>query len=152
MNQESKLTQYCVSSGETFTECNLGTRPPLKHVSIKDQVAIDMVCDQTSGRIYTLSCNWTLEVWNLEHSQSLPLKRVTVCSYDGKDYISLYYKNTFGEARPRFLSLEEHNKQVLVVNTSCVNGGLVFIDPISFAVLKRFQLRYCDYETPQNVR
>jgi hypothetical protein len=39
-----------------------------------------------------------------------------------------------------------------VVNTSCVDGCIVFIDPISFSVLKKIQLRYQDYEVPKRVR
>ncbi len=39
-----------------------------------------------------------------------------------------------------------------MVNTSCVDGSVVFIDPISFSVLKKIQLRYMDYEIPRNVR
>jgi hypothetical protein len=97
-----------------------------------------MVCDQTSGRIYTLNQNWILEIWNIEQNVSLPQKRISVCSNEGgKDYIGMYYKNTFNNAKPRFLSLSDHNQQILIVNTSCVDGCIVFIDPISFSVLKK---------------
>jgi len=37
------------------------------------------------------------------------------------------------------------------VNTSCVDGSLVFIDPISFSVLKKVQLRYQDYDLPKHL-
>jgi uncharacterized protein (UPF0147 family) len=40
----------------------------------------------------------------------------------------------------------------LLVNTSCVDGSIVFIDPISFSVLKKVTLRYQDYEIPREVR
>jgi len=33
-----------------------------------------------------------------------------------------------------------------------VDGSIVFIDPISFSVLKKIQLRYSDYEIPKAVR
>jgi hypothetical protein len=33
-----------------------------------------------------------------------------------------------------------------------VDGSIVFIDPISFSVLKKIQLRYSDYEVPKAVR
>ncbi len=112
-----------------------------------------MVCDQTSGRIYTLNSNWILEIWNIEQNVSLPQKRLAVCTNEGnRDYISLYYKNTFNNAKPRFLSLSDHNQQILVANTSCVDGSIVFIDPISFSVLKKIQLRYQDYEIPKRIR
>jgi len=39
----------------------LGTKPPLKAYDI-----IDLVCDQASGRIYTLNANWILEIWQVE--------------------------------------------------------------------------------------
>lgn len=38
------------------------------------------------------------------------------------------------------------------MNTTCVDGSIVFIDPISFSVLKKIQLRYSDYEVPKAVR
>ena len=40
----------------------------------------------------------------------------------------------------------------MVVNTSCVDGSIVFIDPISFSVLKKIQLRYADYELPKQIK
>ena len=84
---------------------------------------------------------------------SLPQKRLAVCTNEGgKDYISLYYKSNFNNCKPVFLSLQEHNQQILVVNTSCVDGSIVFIDPISFSVLKKIQLRYVDYEVPKRIR
>lgn len=112
-----------------------------------------MVVDQKSGRIYTLNANWILEIWNIEQDASFPQKRISVCSNEGgKDYMSLYYKTTYNGAKPKFLSLQESNQQVLVVNTSCVDGSIVFIDPISFSVLKKVQLRYSDYEVPKKIR
>jgi hypothetical protein len=110
----------------------LGTRPPLKHYDI-----IDLVIDQKSGRLYTLNSNWILEIWNIEQQSDFPPKRIVICSTEeGKNYIGTY-KHTFNDAKPRFLCLQESNQQVLVVNTSCVDGSLVFIDPISFSVLKK---------------
>ena len=50
------------------------------------------------------------------------------------------------------MSLSDHNQQILVVNTSCVDGSIVFIDPISFSVLKKIQLKYQDYEIPKRIR
>ena len=50
------------------------------------------------------------------------------------------------------MSLQESNQQVLVVNTTCVDGCIVFIDPISFSVLKKIKLRYSDYEVPRAVQ
>jgi len=44
---------------------NVGTRPPLKHYAI-----IDIVCDQRSGRVYTINSNWILEIWNLNQTQN----------------------------------------------------------------------------------
>ena len=39
-----------------------------------------------------------------------------------------------------------------MVNTTCVDGSIVFIDPISFSILKKIQFRYSDYEVPKAVR
>jgi hypothetical protein len=111
-----------------------------------------MVLDQDSGRIYTINSNWILEIWNIEQNASFPQNRLAVCPNEGgKDFISLYYKQNFQNAKPRFLALHPSNKQVLVVNTSCKDGSLVFIDPISFSFLKRIQLRYSDYEIPKSI-
>ena len=112
-----------------------------------------MTVDPQSGRIYTLNSNWILEIWNIELNSSFPQKRISVCSNEGgKDFINLYYRDTFNGAKPKFLSLQESNQQILVVNTSCVDGCIVFIDPISFSVLKKIQLRYSDYEIPKAIK
>jgi hypothetical protein len=99
---------------------NLGTRPPLKHYPI-----IDMVCDQRSGRIYTLNGNWILEIWNINQEQDsqpdsegieqkksskgskcFPEKRIAVCTNEGgKDFISHHYKQSYNNSKPKFLSL-----------------------------------------------
>jgi Ca2+-binding EF-hand superfamily protein len=127
---------------------NLGTRPPLKHYQI-----IDMVCDQASGRIYTLNANWILEIWNIEQGACFPQKRLAVCANEGgKEFINLYYTATFSNSKPRFLSLQQSNQQILLVNTTCVDGSIVFIDPISFSVLKKIQLKYSDYEIPKIIK
>jgi hypothetical protein len=76
-------------------------------------------------------------------SKFFPVKRIAVCNNEGgKDFINMYYRQTFNNSKPKFLSLEESNQQVLLVNTSCVDGSIVFIDPISFSVLKKVTLRY----------
>jgi hypothetical protein len=106
LDAENQLNQYDIPTNRTLPPVNLGTRPPLKHYDI-----IDMVCDQTSGRIYTLNQNWILEIWNIEQNVSLPQRRVAVCTNEsGKDYIGMFYKNTFNNAKPRFLSLSDHNQ------------------------------------------
>ena len=38
------------------------------------------------------------------------------------------------------------------MNTSCVDGSVVFIDPISFSVLKKVQFRYSDFELNKRVK
>lgn len=143
-----------------------------------------MVCDQRSGRIYTLNANWILEIWNINQDNDMsrdeieemintnekknsgskargggnkffPEKRIAVCANEeGKDLINHYYKprSTFNNAKPRFLSLAESNQQILLVNTSCMDNSIVFIDPISFSVLKRVTLNYADYEIPKEIR
>ena len=148
LDAENQLNQFDVATSKSLQSVNLGTRPPLKHYNI-----IDLVCDQSSGRIYTLNANWILEIWGVEQNATFPQKRLAVCANDGgKDFISLYYKQTFNNSKPRFLSIQESNQQILVVNTSCVDGSIVFIDPISFSVLKKIQLRYSDYEVPKAIR
>ena len=65
LNKNNQLNQFDITTTKSLQSVNLGTRPPLKHYDI-----IDMVCDQRSGRIYTLNSNWILEVWNIEQSAS----------------------------------------------------------------------------------
>jgi hypothetical protein len=67
LDSDNQLNQYDIPTNRSLPPVNLGTRPPLKHYDI-----IDMVCDQTSGRIYTLNMNWILEIWNIEQNVSLP--------------------------------------------------------------------------------
>ena len=53
---------------------------------------IDMVCDQASGRLYTLNSGWVLEIWSLDQDRTKPQGRLTVCANEGgKDFIGLYY-------------------------------------------------------------
>jgi hypothetical protein len=105
LNNSNQLQQYDIATTKPLANVNLGTKPPLKHYDI-----IDMVCDQRSGRIYTLNANWILEIWNIEQNTSFPQKRIAVCSNEGgKDYIGLYYRQTFQNSKPRFLSLQESN-------------------------------------------
>jgi len=71
-----------------------------------------------------------LEIWDIEQDASLPIKRISVCGIDPeKEYI----KTTFNESLPKYLNLFE---QILIVNTSCIDSSIVFIDPISFSVIK----------------
>mmetsp|Transcript_42490 Transcript_42490/g.65146 ORF Transcript_42490/g.65146 Transcript_42490/m.65146 type:complete len:389 (-) Transcript_42490:6557-7723(-) len=105
LDAENQLNQYDIATTKSLQSVNLGTRPPLKHYPI-----IDMVCDQASGRIYTLNANWILEIWSIEQSASFPQKRLAVCANEGgKDFIHLYYQQTFNNSKPRFLSLQESN-------------------------------------------
>lgn len=39
-----------------------------------------------------------------------------------------------------------------MVNTTCIDSSIVFIDPISFSVLKKVTLRYQDYEIPKTLK
>ena len=102
LDSESQLNQFDVATVKSLQSVNLGTRPPLKAYSI-----IDMVCDQSSGRIYTLNANWILEIWNIEQNAAFPQKRLAVCASEGKDFVSTYYQNTFSNSKPRFLALQE---------------------------------------------
>lgn len=105
LDSDNQLNQYDICTNKMIQSSNLGTRPPLKHYDI-----IDLVCDQNSFRIYTLNKNWILEIWMIEQSNSLPLKRLAVCTNEGgKDFISMYYKKTFNSSKPKFLSLQESN-------------------------------------------
>lgn len=69
LDSETKLNQFDIASQNQLRSIPMGTRPPLKHYPI-----IDLVCDQTSRRIYTLSKNWMLEIWDIEQDASLPIK------------------------------------------------------------------------------
>ena len=82
-----------MATSKSLQSVNLGTKPPLKAYNI-----IDMVCDQSSGRLYTLNANWILEIWSLEQNSASPQKRLAVCANDGgKDFINLYYNQISDE-------------------------------------------------------
>lgn len=61
LDTENQLNQFDVATTASLQSVNLGTKPPLRHYNI-----IDVVCDQASGRIYTLNANWILEIWSIE--------------------------------------------------------------------------------------
>lgn len=124
LDSQNSLSQYDLATEKVIPNpMNLGTRPPLKHYPI-----IDMVCDQKSGRIYTLNGNWILEIWNMNQDQdnrpsnddkdqkasrgskNFPEKRIAVCTNEGgKDFINLYYRQSYNNSKPKFLSLQESN-------------------------------------------
>ena len=64
LDNQSQLAQFELATKKANPHpMNLGTRPPLKHYAI-----IDIVCDQRSGRVYTINSNWILEIWNLNQT------------------------------------------------------------------------------------
>ena len=67
LDNQNQLSQFDLATAKQVPNpMNLGTRPPLKHYPI-----IDMVCDQRSGRIYTLNANWILEIWNINQDNDM---------------------------------------------------------------------------------
>ena len=103
LDGENKLQQIEVSSGKMLAPVGLGTRPPLKFHPI-----IDLVCDQQSGRIYTLNRNWILEVWSIEQPESVPITRLTVVNKEiRRDHIKECYSKRYFGAKPLFLALSD---------------------------------------------
>ncbi len=142
------LQQVDITSEKHLSSYFLGVRMPLKYTPL-----IDMVCDTKSCRVYTLNALWKLEVWSLEQDSSLPLKRVPMVNCEiTRDHIKSAYKARFCQAKPTFLALTDSANQILVVNTSCVDGNIAFVDPISLSILRRIHFRFSEYEVPVYIR
>lgn len=142
------LQQIDVMSEKQLPPYFLGIRMPLQYTPL-----IDTICDTKSCRIYTLSALWKLEAWSLEQNSTLPIKRVPMVNCEvAKDYIEVAYKTRFQLSKPTFLAMTECASQILVVNTSCVDGNIVFVDPISLSILKRIHLTFSDYEVPSEIK
>ena len=142
------LQQIDVVTENRLSPYFLGIRMPLRYTPI-----IDTIIDSKSCRIYTLNALWKLEVWSLEQSSSLPIKRVPMvnCKVD-QNCLEQAYKSRYMKAKPSFLSISESGNQILVVNTSCVDGNIVFVDPISLSILKRIHFVFSDYEVSSNIK
>lgn len=142
------FNQIDVTSAKQLSSFFLGNRLPLQYTPL-----IDMVCEAKSCRLYTLNALWKLEVWSLEQLTSLPIKRVPMVNCEvTKDYIQQAYKYRHLLSKPSFLSIQDCANQILVVNTSAVDGNVVFLDPISLSVLKRIHLQFSDHEIPTHVK
>ena len=142
------LQQIDVMGENRLSPYFLGIRMPLRYTPI-----IDTIVDSKSCRIYTLNALWKLEVWSLEQSSSLPIKRVPMvnCKVD-PNCIEQTYKSRYMKSKPTFLSISESANQILVVNTSSVDGNIVFVDPISLSILKRIHFVFGDYEVSSSIK
>ena len=120
---------------------------PLKYTPL-----LDMVCDVKSCRIYTLNALWKLEIWSLEQISSLPLKRVPIINSEISQEYNSYYKSRHYMTKPSFLAMTDSANQILLVNTTSVDGNIVFIDPISLSILKRIHFIFREYEEPGHIK
>jgi len=147
LEQMGNLYQIDVTSEKQLSPYFLGVRMPLKYTPI-----LDMICDTKSCRVYTLNALWKLEVWSLEQVSSLPLKRVPMVNCEIiKDYTKCY-RSRYLLSKPSFLSMADSSNQILIVNTTCVDGNIVFVDPVSLSILKRIHLIFSEYEVPMYIK
>ena len=148
MESQGNLRQIDITAEKQLSPYFLGIRMPLRYTPI-----IDTICDTKSCRIYTLNALWKLEVWSLEQLSSLPIKRVPMVNCEvTKDFVETAYKSRFQFAKPTFLSMSDCANQILIVNTSCVDGNIVFVDPISLSILRRIHLLFSEYEVPGHIK
>jgi len=142
------LHQIDIMTGSQLSPYFLGIRMPLRYTPI-----LDTICDVKSCRIYTLNALWKLEVWSLEQPSSLPIKRVPMVNCEvTKDFVETSYKQRYMLSKPTFLSMTDASNQILIVNTSCVDGNIAFVDPISLSILKRIHFIFNDYEIPADLK
>ncbi len=145
---QGNLRQIDITAEKQLSPYFLGIRMPLRYTPI-----IDTICDTKSCRIYTLNALWKLEVWSLEQLSSLPIKRVPMVNCEvTKDFVEQAYKSRFQLAKPTFLSMADCANQILIVNTTCVDGNIVFVDPISLSIIRRIHLLFSDYEVPGHIK
>ena len=83
----------------------------------------------------------------------MPLARLRIITndLDAKNLTERSYTRRYLNTFPKFLSLSETNRKILVVNASCINNSLYFIDPVSLSILNQVFLRIEDYKMSSNL-
>ncbi|EAR94381.2 EF hand protein (macronuclear) [Tetrahymena thermophila SB210] len=142
LDKQSHLHQYDMCSKKKLIELDLSVKVPLC-----EAYALDATFDQNSGRLYILTDKWNIEVWELGQDNSSPLGQIVLFSAntDTQKAINTCYGRRFQNAFPDFIQLSQHSHQVIVVNSTCINNSLIFVDPISLCVFNILYISPSDF-------
>lgn len=144
MDKDGNMEEYDLANNQTLKGINLGSKIPLKRSKV-----IDFVFDNRAGRIYTLTDSWMLEVWELHQDLSIPVNRLKIISEEyNPDAITNAYQKRYGDVFPQFITLSTNTHQLLIVNSTCINNSVVFVDPVSVSIFSQVYLKQDDYKLP----
>ena len=147
MDKDGNLFQYDIANQQNLKSVNLSSKVPLKKSKI-----IDFAFDNKAGRIYTLTDSWMLEVWEIHQEISVPFSRLKILTESHHPHvISNTYFKRYGDTFPQFMSLSSTSHQLLVINCSCVNNSIVFVDPVSVSIFSQVYLKQDDYRVPESL-
>ena len=147
MDKDGNLYEYDIANKQNLKSVNLSSKVPLKKSRI-----IDYAFDNKAGRIYTLTDSWMLEVWEIHQELSVPVSRLKILTenYDPNAISNTYFKR-YGDTFPHFMSLSTSSHQLLIINCSCINNSIVFVDPVSVSVFSQVFLKQDDYKVPPSL-
>jgi len=147
MDKDGNLYEYDIANKQNLKSVNLSSKVPLKKSKI-----IDYAFDNKAGRIYTLTDSWMLEVWEIHQELSVPVSRLKILTenYDPHAISNTYFKR-YGDTFPHFMALSTSSHQLLIINCSCINNSIVFVDPVSVSVFSQVFLKQDDYKVPTSL-
>lgn len=147
MDKEGRFSQYDIANKQALRPISISSKVPLKKSKV-----IDFIFDDKSGRMYTLTDSWMLEVWELHQELSVPVSRVKiVADEEGRHAFAGAYLKRYMDVFPTFITLSKSTHQLLVINCTSVNNSIVLVDPVSLSVLSQSFLKYEDYKVTQNL-
>jgi len=147
MDKEGNLFEYDIANKQNLKSINLSSKVPLKKSRI-----IDYAFDNKAGRIYTLTDSWMLEVWEIHQELSVPVSRLKILTdHFDPNAISNTYLKRYGDTFPQFMTLSSSSHQLLIINCSCINNSIVFVDPVSVSVFSQVFLKQVDYKVPESL-
>lgn len=120
---------------------------------LKRSKVLDSAFDHKSGRFYLLNDHWILEVWELSQNTSIPLARIRIFAsdLDTQNVVERCYPRRFCNAFPHFLVLSTAMHAMLLVNCTCINNSIVFVDPISLSVFSTVYFSPADFKMSSNI-
>jgi hypothetical protein len=141
LDKSGILYQYDIANNAPLESLNINSKVPLNKISV-----IDLLYHSKLGRIYVLNEKWTVEMWEIQQKLSVPIGRVKVAlTQDERDIINEHYPNRYQSLVPALLSLSS-NQDFILVNTTCINNTLVFLDPVSLAIMNQVTLKLEDFQ------
>lgn len=147
MDKDGSLYQYDIANKQALKSVNLSSKVPLKKSKI-----IDYAFDDKAGRMYTLTDSWMLEVWEIHQDLTVPVGRLKILTeiHDPNAISNTYFKR-YGDSFPHFMVLSSSSHQLLIINCSCINNSIVFVDPVSVSIFSQVYLKQEDYRIPEDL-